>query len=77
LLQLGDSALAHPLVKISGNPTTMRDCEVSLSEAGESVLAGRANAVELNGIDDWVLGVHLDSKLDRVWYRKDGVLMEG
>ncbi|HEY5754275.1 MAG TPA: DUF1835 domain-containing protein [Steroidobacter sp.] len=77
LLQLGDSALAHPLVKISGNPTTMRDCEVSLSEAGESVLAGRANAVELNGIDDWVLGVHLDSKLGRVWYRKDGVLMEG
>jgi hypothetical protein len=76
LLQLGDSALAHPLVKISGNPTIMRDCEVSLSEAGESVLAGRANAVELNGIHDWVLGVHLDSKLDRVWYRKDGVLME-
>jgi hypothetical protein len=77
LLQLGNSALAHPLVKISGNPTTMRNCEVSLSEAGERVLAGHANAVELNGINDWVLGVHLDSKLDNVWYRRDGALMEG
>ena len=46
-----------------------------LTDAGESVLAGHANAVELNGIDDWVLGVHLDSENGSVWYRKDGALV--
>ena len=45
------------------------------TDAGESVLAGHANAVELNGIDDWVLGVHLDSENGSVWYRKDGALV--
>jgi len=38
------------------------------------VLAGDANAVELNGIDDWVLGVHLDSATGAVWYLKQGTL---
>jgi hypothetical protein len=50
---------------------------VALTGAGELVLNGRANAIELNGIDDWVLGVHLDSKQGRVWYRKDGALTGG
>jgi hypothetical protein len=38
---------------------------------------GTRNAVELNGIDDSVLGVHLDSKQGTVWYRKDGELVAG
>jgi hypothetical protein len=53
----------------------MRSCEVHLTETGGAVLAGRANAVELNGIDDWVLGVHLDSASGSVWYRKEGHLV--
>ena len=32
---------------------------VSLAAAGEAVLAGRADAVALNGIDRWLGGVHL------------------
>jgi hypothetical protein len=77
LRKLAGSDLAHPLVSISGNPTRMRECDVVLTDAGQSVLAGRANAVQLNGIDDWVLGVHLDCRRGSVWYQKDGNLVAG
>lgn len=75
LLRLGAPYASHPLVTLSGDPTRMRDCEVALTDAGELVFTGRANAIELNGIDDWVAGVHLDSKQGTVWCRKDGVLV--
>jgi hypothetical protein len=75
LLQLGNADLAHPLVKLSGNPDDVRSWEVVLTDAGEAVLAGRANAVELNGIDDWILGVHLDSRNGSVWYHKESTLI--
>jgi hypothetical protein len=77
LHQLASPDLAHPLVTLSGDPHDLRNCQVALTEAGESVLAARANAVELNGIDDWVLGVHLDSRHGSVWYHKDGTLVAG
>jgi hypothetical protein len=73
LRRLADSSQSNPLVSISGDPGSMRGCNVVLTDAGESVLAGRANAIELNGIDEWILGVHLDSK--GVWYLKDGVIV--
>jgi hypothetical protein len=75
LRRLAGSELAHPLVTMSGDPHRMRNCEVVLTDAGESVLTARANAVELNGIDDWILGVHLDSKCRSVWYQKEGTLV--
>ena len=34
------------------------------------MLAGRRNFVELNGVDDWVGGVHLDSRTGVVWFRR-------
>jgi hypothetical protein len=77
LRRLGAPDIAQPLVRLSGDPTSIRDCEVALTHAGELVLNARANAIELNGIDDWVLGAHLDSKQGRVWYRKDGALVGG
>jgi hypothetical protein len=67
--------LARPLVTMSGDPYDMRNCEVVLTDAGESVLAGQVNAVELNGIDDWILGVHLDSERGSVWYQREGTLV--
>jgi hypothetical protein len=75
LRHLADPALPHPLVTLSGDSTAMRGCEVALTETGAAVLDGRANAVTLNGIDDWVLGVHLDSTIGSVWYRKEGTLV--
>ncbi len=75
LHRLASPDLAHPLVTMSGDPYDMRKCEVVLTDAGESVLAAQANAVELNGIDDWILGVHLDSKRGSVWYQREGTLV--
>lgn len=47
------------------------DGEVRITPVGEDVLAGRQNMVALNGIDDWVCGIHLDSAAGRVWYRSE------
>ena len=75
LRRLANPDLAYPLVAMSGDVYSMRGCEVALTEAGASVLAGRSNAVELNGIDDWILGVHLDSTRGSVWYQEEGTLV--
>jgi len=75
LHRLADARLPRPLVTLSGDRTAIRACEVALTDAGAAVLAGEANAVELNGIDDWVLGVHLDSGTGAVWYRQQGRLV--
>jgi hypothetical protein len=76
LRQLGDPDRAQPLLRLSGNLSAMRTCEVALTDAGQSVLDGRANAVELNGIDEWVLGVHVSSKSGTVVYQSDGAIIE-
>jgi uncharacterized protein DUF1835 len=75
LRRMAAAEVAHPLVTLSGDAYNMRDCEVTLTDAGHAVLAGRANAIELNGIDDWILGVHLDSRNGPVWCRKEGTLV--
>jgi hypothetical protein len=40
---------------------------VRLTDAGTAVLAGRENAVALNGIDRWLGGVHLEAPPGRPW----------
>jgi hypothetical protein len=70
LHRLADTRLQAPLVALSGDPTSMRGCEVSLTDIGRAVFDGYENFVRLNG-DDWVLGVHLDSTAGKVWYRQD------
>jgi uncharacterized protein DUF1835 len=68
LSRLADSSLPHPLLNFTGNPASMRECDFTLTDAGRSVLAGRANHVTLNGINDWVGGVHLDSASGNIWF---------
>lgn len=75
LLRLGDESLSHPLVTLVGKCTAVRNTKVYLTDIGRKVLAGKANFVELNGIDDWVGGVHLDSASGKVWYRKGSTLV--
>jgi hypothetical protein len=48
-----------PLVSLTDSPARMLNCEVELTSFGEDVLAGNANNVHENGIDDWIGGVHL------------------
>ena len=70
LRRLGDASRPHPLVTIRyDGGRDMRHASVALTPAGESVLTGEANVVDLNGIDRWAGGVHLSSADDRVWFR--------
>ena len=75
LHRLADGALPKPLLTLTGDTRRLRETAVHLTPAGEAVLAGEANAVEWNGIDDWVGGVHLDSRAGRVWYRRGRTLV--
>lgn len=59
LMLMGSDSLSSPLVSIEGDPTKMRECEVTITEFGERVLAGEANVLELDPTDDWIGGVHL------------------
>ncbi len=78
-LRLKRGACVANLDTLSGGPIPhslsfaellqVRDYSVSLTDAGIAALAGNANFVELNGIDDWIGGVHLDSNTGNVWFR--------
>jgi hypothetical protein len=72
--RLADPSLRYPLATIIGESEGMTRDEIFLTEAGGEVLAGRSNFVHLNGIDDWVLGVHLESATGNVWYRTGDAL---
>ncbi len=53
----------------------MRGTDARLTEAGELFLAGDWDFIEKNGINDWVGGVHLDSKSGNVWYYHNGLII--
>jgi hypothetical protein len=68
---LADPTLPHPAVVLTGERTTIRGTEAHLTPEGEQFLKGELNFVELNGIDDWVGGVHLDSRVGDIWFNQD------
>lgn len=77
LRRLADPTLPHPAVTLTGERTAICGIEVHLTAAGEQFLNGESNFVELNGIDDWVCGVHLDSRVGRVWFQENGKIVGG
>ena len=66
------AAARVPLVTIAPAPTAsdLRGHTISITDEGRLVLDGRADAVALNGIDEWRGGVHL-SGVDRSPWRWD------
>ena len=62
------SSVRHPLLQISDTPQLSLG-EVTITEAGRNVIEGRADHIELNGIDRWLGGVHL--KGDKAAWRWD------
>ena len=62
------SSVRHPLIQKSNTPQHSLG-EVSITEAGRSVIDGHADHVERNGIDRWLGGVHL--KGDKSEWRWD------
>ena len=75
LRRLAEPALPHPFVSFTGSWTALRGCEVTLTATGAKALEGEANFVALNGIDDWVGGVQLDSSEGWVWFRREDTLI--
>jgi hypothetical protein len=69
LRNLGSPERNVPLLDVAPLDASLRETKVRLTRAGEDVLDGRQDAISLNGIEDWVGGVHLDSSSNRVWYR--------
>ncbi len=76
LRRMGDAALNRKLVELSGHSPAMRDTEVRMTQTGLDVLDGKVNAVAINGIDEWVCGVHLSSARNRIWYRDSDILVK-
>lgn len=77
LRQLADRQLAQPAVVMEGDLSSYGGCEVRLTAAGEAFLEGNKNFAEVNGIDEWVAGVHLDSRTHEVWFRHGETLVAG
>jgi len=75
LLSMDQHHCANPLIKTIGDGRAMRFAKVVLTSTGNDVLEGRANYVELNGINRWVGGVHLSSRENRVWLREGDSLV--
>ncbi|HSE33472.1 MAG TPA: DUF1835 domain-containing protein [Pyrinomonadaceae bacterium] len=77
LINLGDGP--NPLLKITNapleravDPKTMKRAGFKLTKAGQSVLAGKDDFVKLNGMDQWLGGVHLENKKE-MWRWHDPV----
>jgi len=75
LKRLGEGNLLHPLVRLTGDTSAIRFCETTLTAVGERVLNGDENAIALNGVDDWIGGVHLNSREGTLWLHDGGRLV--
>jgi hypothetical protein len=59
----GDTQFFDLLASLAAEPEPLIERDpLRLTAAGEAVLAGRAEAVQLRGVDRWLGGVHLDGK---------------
>ncbi len=66
------SEARHPLVEIS-EISQQGLGDVKITETGVKVLEGRADHIDLNGIDRWLGGVHLNGyKIPWRWDRASG-----
>ncbi len=75
LKRLGEPSLPHPLISFTGNEADMREAEVHLTDIGKRSWRENSNFVRLNGIDDWVGGIHLESVAERVWFQRNGIIV--
>ncbi len=70
LQNMASPILTHPLLSLNKPNVSMKETELEILDFGLDVLNKKKNSIELNGIDDWVCGVHLNS-LENLWYRND------
>jgi hypothetical protein len=73
LRRMADRSLPQPLLSITGDGINLRGTEFQITRSGMAVLSGEANFVNLNGIDDWIGGTHLDSSTGKIWVQRNGL----
>jgi hypothetical protein len=66
--RLSDPRLPRPLFTVVGDGVDMATTRITLTDFGRDILDGRGNAVDANGVDDWIGGVHLSSADGRLWF---------
>ena len=76
LLRMGAETLPMPLLKITGDASTMRTAEAELTAFGLDVLEGRQSNFPANPIEEWVADVQLSSSRGTLWFR-DGDRLTG
>jgi hypothetical protein len=74
--RLASSALNEPLLRMEGEVSVMSQSRFMLTDFGRAVRAGQASQVAVNGIDDWVGGVHLRAAKGSPWYRRNGTIIQ-
>jgi hypothetical protein len=76
LKRLAGTRLKRPLVLLEGNTSNARGCRVMPTDFGIAVRDGEANHAGMNGVDDWIGGVHLQSSRGSPWVRQKGGLVK-
>jgi len=75
LKNMAKNSLKKPLLSLNVKGQLLKQTQVEITEFGLGVLEGRYNAVQVNGIDDWVGGIYLNDRLGNLWFRKDNELV--
>lgn len=70
LKSLASPMLKKSLLKITPQDSSMLETEVQITDFGKLVLENKANVIQENGINDWVGGVNLNSKIHCIWVRE-------
>ncbi len=75
LKNMAKPTLENPLLSLNVMDGGFRETKTEVTEFGLEVLEGKHNVADVNGIDDWVCGVHLDSTAGKIWFRKNNELV--
>lgn len=59
--QLSDEKLSYPLFHLEGDFQSLRSTITNVLQPARDILSGRASMIDLNGIDRWIGGVHLNN----------------
>ena len=75
LKNMAKSHLNKPLLSLNVMNESLRETKTEITEFGLKVLEGKHNVVQVNGINDWVGGVHLNASIGETWFRQDNELI--
>lgn len=75
LKNMADANLKNPLLLLNTMNASLRETTTEITGFGLEVLEGKYNVVDVNGIDDWVGGIHLNTSRESVWFRNGDELV--